>query len=104
METHYISHPLFIISLPVMLALPLAASQSFKRSTPAYPYDIGLNLNSTMKIIIIAVIFSLSLILFFSLYFRKCLDTSSFESRLPHPLGTNRASRIKFPCGLDKKK
>ncbi|KAM0021862.1 putative transcription factor C2H2 family [Helianthus debilis subsp. tardiflorus] len=107
METHYISHPLFLISLPVMLlmlvALPLGASQSFKRSTPADPYDMGLNLNSTMKIIIIAVIFSLTLISLFSLFFRECLDTSSFESGLPHPLGTNRALRIKFPCGLDKK-
>ncbi|KAI3798614.1 hypothetical protein L1987_33891 [Smallanthus sonchifolius] len=106
MHTYDISHRLFMISLAAMLtlveALPIAAAQSIRGSSPAYPYEIGGNVSSSVKIIIVALIFGMFLIVFVSLYIRNCLDNSPIETRMSLPVVNNQRSRLKFPCGLDR--
>ncbi|KAI3794493.1 hypothetical protein L1987_37125 [Smallanthus sonchifolius] len=103
MHTYYISHPLFMISLLTLVeALPIAAAQSTRGSSPTYPYEIEGNVSSSVKIMIVALIFGMFLIAFVSLFIRKCLDNTSFETRMPLPIVNNQRSRLKFPCGLDR--
>ncbi|KAK9062217.1 hypothetical protein SSX86_019403 [Deinandra increscens subsp. villosa] len=87
---------LTVMTAEVLELPPLTAAQL----SSTYPYEIGANVSSSAKIIIVALISCMFLIAFFSLCIRTFLDNFSPETRRQQLPVVE--TRLKLPSGLDR--